>query len=80
MAQACATESSTQGELEADESFFGPKCGRGAGGKTFVIGLPKRGNCMYTEIIPDASKATLQVNSRGKIDPNSVTHTDGWSG
>jgi transposase-like protein len=42
--------------------------------------LLKRGNCIYTEIVPDASKATLQAIIRGKVDPNSVIHTDGWRG
>jgi len=85
MAQACAAQSPFAGELEADESYFGPKRirgkrGRGAGSKTIVFGLLKRGNCVYTEIVPDASKATLQAIIRGKVDPNSVIHTDGWRG
>jgi hypothetical protein len=38
--------------LEADESYFGPqrvrgRCGRGAGGKTIVFGLFKRGDTVY---------------------------------
>lgn len=83
MAQACAAQSPFTGELEADESYFGPKRirgkrGRGAGGKTIVFGLLKRGNCVYTEIVPDASKVTLQAIIRGKVDPNSLIHTDGW--
>lgn len=56
------------------------KRGRGAGGKTIVFGLLKRGDCVYTEIVPDASKATLQAIIRGKVDPNSIIHTDGWRG
>jgi transposase-like protein len=35
------------------------KRGRGAVGKTIVFGLLKRGNCVYTEIVPNACKATL---------------------
>lgn len=85
LAQECAAQSPFSGELEADESYFGPKRirgrrGRGAGGKTIVFGLLKRGDCVYTEIVPDASKATLQAIIRGKVDPNSVIHTDGWRG
>jgi transposase len=56
------------------------KRGRGAGSKAIVFGLLKRGNCVYTEIVPDASNATLQAIIRGKVDPNSVIHTDGWRG
>ncbi|RMX10954.1 IS1595 family transposase [Allofranklinella schreckenbergeri] len=85
LAQQCAAQSPFSGELEADESYFGPKRirgkrGRGAGGKTIVFGLPGRGDCVYTEIVPDASKATLQAIIRGKVDPNSIIHTDGWRG
>ena len=40
--------------------------------------LLKRGNCVYTEIVPNASKATLQAIIRGKVNPNSIIHTDGW--
>ena len=85
LAQHCATRSPFAGELEADESYFGPrrvrgKRGRGAGGKTIVFGLLKRDDCVYTEIVPNASKATLQAIIRGKVDPNSIIHTDGWRG
>ena len=85
LAQHCAARSPFAGELEADESYFGPrrvrgKRGRGAGSKTIVFGLLKRDDCVYTEIVPDASKATLQAISRGKVDPNSIIHTEGWRG
>ena len=77
LAQQCAAQSPFSGELEADESYFGPKRirgkrGRGAGGKTIVFGLLKRGDCVYTEIVADSSKATLQAIIRGKVDPNSI--------
>lgn len=44
-----------QGTVEVDESYFGPrrvrgKRGRGAGSKTIVFGLVKRGGQMYVEI------------------------------
>ena len=85
LVQECAAQSPFAGTLEADESYFGPKRvrgkrGRGAGGKTIVFGLLKRGECVYTEIVPNASNATLQAIIRGKVDPNSVIHTDGWQG
>ena len=51
-----------------------------AGGKTIVFGLPGRGYCVYTEIVPNAARATLQAVIRGKADLNSVIHTDGWPG
>lgn len=64
LAEDCVARSPFAGELQADESYFGPRCvrgkrGRGAGGKAVVFGLLKRGECVYTEIVSNASKATL---------------------
>ena len=85
LAQECAAQSPFTGTLEADESYFGPKRvrgkrGRGAGGKTIVFGPLKRGACVYTEIVPNAPRATLQAIIKGKADPSSIVHTDGWVG
>lgn len=85
LAEECERSSPFQGELEADESYFGPRRvrgrrGRGAHGKTIVFGLLKRGNQVYTEIVPNASKAVLQAVIRGKVSPESIMHTDGWRG
>ena len=73
------------GEVEIDESYFGSKRvkgkrGRGASGKTIVFGLFKRNGKVYTEIIPDVKAATLQDLIRGRVDVESVIHTDGWRG
>ena len=73
------------GEVEVDESYFGPrrvrgKRGRGAGGKAVVFGIFKRDGRVYTEIVPDCSKKTLQAVIRGKVKPNVVVHSDGWRG
>ncbi len=51
------------GVVELDESLFGPrrvkgKRGRGAYGKTGVFGIFERDGQVYTEIVPDCSKAT----------------------
>jgi hypothetical protein len=59
------------GEVEVDESYFGPhrlrgKRGRGASGKTIVFGLFKRDDQVYTEIVTDCKKATLQAIIRGR--------------
>ncbi len=40
----------------------------------------KRGGCVYTEVVPDCTKATLQGIIRGRVDPDSVIHSDGWRG
>ena len=48
--------------------------------KPIVFGVLKRGDKVYTEIVPDASKATLQKVIRGHISIESVINTDGWRG
>ena len=35
---------------------------------------------VYTEIVPDASKATLQKVIRGRVGIESIINTDGWRG
>jgi transposase-like protein len=81
----CSQNTPFNGELEADESYFGAKRvrgkrGRGAGGKTIVFGLLNRDGCVYTEIVPDVKAKTLQAIIRGHADISSVVHTDGWGG
>jgi len=72
-------------QIEVDESYFGArrvkgKRGRGASGKTIVFGIYKRNGSVYTEIVPDAAKKTLQNIIRGKVALDSVIHSDGWRG
>lgn len=83
--QHCQTQSPFSGVVECDEAYFGPtrvrgKRGRGAGGKTIVFGLLKREGNVYTEIVPDCSKPTLQRIIRGHADPSCIVNTDGWRG
>ncbi|MDX1640053.1 MAG: IS1595 family transposase [Balneolaceae bacterium] len=85
IARWCEQSAPLEGTIEIDESYFGPKRipgkrGRGAGGKTIVFGVFKRQGQVYTEIVPDARKRTLQRVIRGKISPESVIHSDGWRG
>lgn len=56
------------------------KRGRGAGSKTIVFGIFKRDGKVYTEIVPNARKKTLQRVICGKISLESVIHSDGWPG
>ncbi len=69
-----------QGEIEADESYFGGvrkgKRGRGAGGKVAVFGLLKRGGKVYTAIIPNAKTETLLPIIQEKVEPDSIVYTD----
>ncbi len=85
IAQCCELESPLQGSAEIDESHDGAqrvlgKRGRGAYGKTIVFGVLKRQGKVYTEIVPDCSKATLQAIIRGHVVPDAVIHSDGWRG
>ena len=81
----CEQDSPFRGEIEVDESYFGArrqkgKRGRGAYGKTPVFGILQRGGKVYTEIVPNCAKATLQAIIRGKVSPESIIHSDQWRG
>lgn len=83
IARWCEWAAPIQGTVEVDESYFGPKRvpgkrGRGAAKKTVVFGIFKRQGKVYTEIIPDTRKTTLQHIIRGKISLDSVIHSVGW--
>ena len=71
------------GEVEIDESYFGPrrvrgKRGRGAGGKTPVIGLLKRGGKVFTEIVENCSQQALMPIIKGQVLSAATVYTDGW--
>ena len=83
IATLCEQSSPLSGIVELDESYFGArrirgKRGRGASGKTIVFGILKRNGVVYTEIVPDASKASLIRVIRGHISADSEINTDGW--
>ncbi len=69
-----------EGEVEADESYFGGKRkgkrGRGAAGKIPVFGLLKRGGKVFAEIIPDAKGKTLIPIIKERVIPDSIVYTD----
>jgi transposase len=72
------------GEIEVDESYFGGRRkgnrGRGAGGKTPVFGLLKRGGKVYTKIINDVKSETLMPIIQEKVIPDSIVYSDSWRG
>jgi len=85
IAEYCEQHSPFKGEIEVDESYFGAKRikgkrGRGAGAKTPVFGILQRNGKVYTEIVPNCAKATLQAIIRGKVSPESIIHSDSWRG
>ena len=77
------------GRVEVDESYFGrgrvrgnrAKLKRGRGTlKQPVFGIFEREGRVYTEVVPDCKKRTLQAVILGKISLDSVIHSDGWRG
>lgn len=76
------------GEVEIDESYFGPKRirgksskrGRGTTFKQPVFGMIERNGRVYTEIIADCSLRTLRKVISGKIDLASTIYSDSWRG
>ena len=72
------------GTFELAESYFGAKRvrgkrGRGAAGKTPVFGLLKRGDKVFTKIVPNCSKEALMPIIQGHILDGSTINTDGWT-
>jgi hypothetical protein len=69
------------GEIEIDESYFGPRRvrgmrGRGAGKKIIVFGLLKRGSNVYTQIVKNASRETLKRIILERISSDSQVYSD----
>jgi transposase len=68
------------GHIEADEAYIGGKRpgkrGRGAAGKTIVMGLRERGGAMTTAIIPDVKKPTLRAVVNERVETGSIVSTD----
>lgn len=85
LVQDCLRQSPFSGEVEVDESYFGArrvkgKRGRGAGSKQIVFGIYKRNGKVFTEIVPNVQKKTLQAIIRGRVGIESVIHSDSWRG
>ena len=75
------------GVVEVDESFFGASRPRGvpppgrpgrATLKQPVFGVFERGGRVFTEIVPDARKKTLQKVIRGRVALDATIVSDGW--
>jgi len=67
------------GNVEADEAYFGATRQRGFHGKLKqpVFGIFERDGRVYTEIVPDCKKVTLQAVIKGKVSIESVIYSDG---
>lgn len=69
------------GHVELDEAYVGGvrrggKRGRGAPGKTIVMGMAERGGRIAAEIIPDTKMATLRGVVLDNVEPGSTVSTD----
>ena len=83
IAQHCEHRRPCSGEVELDESYFGPrrvrgKRGCGASGQNHRVRHPQARRQVHTEIVPDARKRSLLPVIRGRVSLDSVIHTDGW--
>ena len=70
-----------KGHVELDEAYVGGrrsggKVGRGAPGKTIVMGLKERGGRMVTEVIPNIKTETLRGVVFRNVEPESRVSTD----
>lgn len=69
------------GHIQADEAYVGGrrsggKRGRGAPGKTIVMGMIEEGGNIVTQIIPDVKKSTLRAVVNANVEKGSVVSTD----
>lgn len=69
-----------QGHVEIDEAYVGGKRsgkrGRGAAGKTIVMGFKARGGRLVTEIIPNVKLATLRAETLKTVEAGATISTD----
>lgn len=79
------------GEVEADESYFGPRKpkrsrghpknhGRGAPHKTPVFGILERGGRVQVTVVPDCSAETLRDHTLRWVKRGTLVYTDRWKG
>ncbi len=71
-----------RGQIEVDESYFGPARvrgvrGRGAGRKIPVFGILERGGRVHCQIVQNCSKSTLQAIIEGRVHLSAEVTTDG---
>jgi transposase-like protein len=89
LAMQTGTFQKLSGQVEADETFIGGKArnmhkskreqrvkGRGAVGKSVVMGLLERHGEVRTKVVPDTGKKTLQAEVKANVEPGSELFTD----
>ena len=69
-----------KGHVELDEAYVGGhrsgKRGRGAEGKTIVMGLKERGGKITTQVIPNVKKDTLRGVVLDNVEKGAIVSTD----
>ena len=83
MAELAVADCPFHGQVEVDESYFGPNRvrglpGRGAGRKTPVFGILERGGRVHCQIVKNCSKATLQAIIEGRVHLSAEITSDGF--
>lgn len=82
LVEECEKSAPLFGDIEVDESWFGGrrhgKRGRGASGKKIVFGVLKRGGSVYTKIVDNCKKDTLQQIIKDKVVVQSNVMSDEW--
>ena len=74
------------GPVEVDEAYYGKKDeggkrGRGAGGKSVLVGVADRDDGkLAVQILPDASSHSLTPFVQEHVQPKSTVYTDEWMG
>ncbi|MDB5734498.1 MAG: family transposase [Alphaproteobacteria bacterium] len=73
-----------EAQVEIDEAYVGGrrkgKAGRGAEGKTVVMGMWERNGFLRCKVVPNASQLSLRTEFKANIAPGTVISTDEWRG
>jgi transposase-like protein len=83
MAELAQADCPFRGQVEIDESYFGPsrqrgQTGRGASRKVPVFGILERGGHVHCQIVKNCSKTTLQAIIEGRVELSAEITTDGF--
>ena len=87
MAELAQQDCPFRGQVELDESYFGPTRqrgkpglgkGRGVKGKVPVFGIPERGGRVHCQIVKNCSKTTLLDIIEGRVELSAEVVTDGF--
>ncbi len=83
MAELAQQDCPFRGQVEIDESYFGPTRTRGHKGrgnprKVPVFGILERGGRVHCQIVKNCSKATLTAIIEGRVEASAEITTDGF--